>query len=81
MTITLPPTNIKDSHTYNTNPHTTTSTHTTIVKLSTGREVRTTAQCLETVHTTINASNTPREAGTSDHNSDLWSSSTLFMDD
>ena len=41
MTIIVPPTSFNDSHTYNTHPHTTTSTYTTRVKLCTGREART----------------------------------------
>ena len=40
MTIIVPPTNFNDSHTYNTHPHTTTSTHTTIIKLCTRGEAR-----------------------------------------
>ena len=41
MTIIVPPSNFNNSHTYNTHPHTTTSTYTTRVKLCTGREART----------------------------------------
>ena len=41
MTIRVPPSNFNDSHTYNTHPHTTTSTYTTRVKPCTGREART----------------------------------------
>ena len=59
MTIIVPPTNFNDSHTYNTHPHTTTSTYTTIVKLCTGREARKSITVPETVHTGINASNMP----------------------
>ena len=60
MTIIVPPTNFNDSHTYNTHPHTTSSTYTTIVKLCTGREaIEEVSQCLETVHSGINASIMP----------------------
>ena len=59
MTIIVPSSSFNDSHTYDTHPHTTTSTYTTRVKLCTGREAKQVSQCLETVHTSINGSNTP----------------------
>ena len=51
-------------------------------ELSCAQEVRLeqVSQCLETLHTIINASNTPStEAGMFNHNSGLWSLSTPLM--
>ena len=60
MTIIVPPTYFNNSHTYITHPHTTTSTHSRSQAVH-GREARTSAQCLETVHASINASNSPQK--------------------
>ena len=59
MIIIVPPSNFNDSHTYNTHPSTTTSTYTTKSSCAQEERLEQVSQCLETVHTGINASNMP----------------------